>query len=97
MMLRHISLQFSDVTPLARNLQGPFLRISEFLPPGVIGEVNDVYVNFTTVTGDVVPWPSHVEKEEMCYVVRGSLRTDSENRPGRLPTWTVQVPHRRER
>ena len=61
------------VFSLKMNLKDKFDDLNEYFSPKIIGEVNDVYVKVAKIKGDKIPWHSHINEDEMFYIIEGSL------------------------
>ncbi len=47
--------------------------ITDYFSPQVIDEVNDVYVKIAKIKGDEIPWHTHLDEDELFYIIAGSL------------------------
>jgi quercetin dioxygenase-like cupin family protein len=56
-----------------------FPKLEKFFSPRIIGEVNDVYIKIAKIKGDDVPWHTHVDEDELFYIVRGNLVMELED------------------
>ena len=62
----------------ATNLAAHFARIADHWSPRVIGRVNDQYVKFAKVKGELT-WHAHDAEDELFLVIRGRLRLQFED------------------
>ena len=54
------------------NLAEKFAAISQYWKPGIVGELNDVYVKLVRIKGEFV-WHRHDDEDELFLVLHGSL------------------------
>ena len=57
------------------NLAEKFMKFSEYWSPKVIAQLNDYHVKIAKIQGDFV-WHSHVETDELFWVIEGEMRID---------------------
>ena len=61
------------------NILEKFKDVQNYFSPKIIGEVNDTYIKIAKIKGEKVPWHSHLNEDEMFYILEGSLFFEIEN------------------
>ena len=50
------------------NLTIALQGIKDYFSPGIVGEVNDVFIKIAKIKGDDIPWHNHKNEDEMFYI-----------------------------
>ena len=61
------------------NLKNEFLKVDNYFPPKIIGEVNDQFLKAAKIKGQEIPWHNHESEDELFYIVEGTLLMEIEH------------------
>lgn len=57
---------------MKKNINDEFNKIQKLWSPSIVAEVNDSYVKFAKIDGDLV-WHTHEHEDEMFLIIKGSV------------------------
>ncbi len=61
------------------NLLEAFSKIDDYYAPKIIGSLNETYVKIVKIKGDKIPLHTHVNNDELFYIIDGELQMQLEN------------------
>lgn len=61
------------------NLLDAFSKINDYYAPKIIGSVNETYVKIVKIKGNKIPLHTHVDNDELFYIIDGDLQMEQEN------------------
>lgn len=51
------------------NIAEKFKKVTAYVTPLILAEVNDQYVKIAKILGNDVPWHNHQEEDELFYII----------------------------